>query len=205
MRPCAKATTDVRGGALPGVLMVMAWLTAIGGWLLAHVVWDQRVASVDTTTTALAAVADAMGEAARREVGRVADWQALTTADAPRPCPGGGSALPPEIDVAQATARLQAATDALSRWPSAARPAWRLFTACPATALLGQWRGRLEPPWALAWVADDPDGGVDGGAPIQLVLHVVATRPAGGWTTRTLTIRRYPAQMQPRLVAWRPG
>jgi hypothetical protein len=192
-----------RGAALPGVLIVMLWLTGISGWLVAHTVWDQRIVAVDDRSSALGQGADAMGHVATRMVGGLADWGMVTTPGPALPCPGGGPPLPPAIDPLAETTSLQATTDVLSRWDAAARPAWRYLTACQAEALQGIWRWRVPAPWLLVWASDVPDGVAIGGPDPQLVLHVVALWPEGGRAARTITLRRHAGETWARIVAWR--
>ena len=193
------------GAALPGVLLVMFWLTGISGWLVAHTIWDQRVARVDETTLALGHAADAMGEVMAGELGRLADWSTWRAPGPALPCPAGAVALPADIDAMAETSRLAAATAILSRWPATMTPTWRYLTACDASTLQGLWRGRGPAPWLLAWIADDPDSGPAGDSSLQMVLHVAALQPGRGRAHRTLTVRRYPGENTARIVAWRPG
>ena len=192
-----------RGAALPGVLIVMLWLTGISGWLVAHTVWDQRIAFVDETSLALAQGADAMAHVATRVVGGMADWSLAMTPGPELPCPAGGPPLPPEIDPPVETSHLQTATTAQSRWDGATTPVWRYLMACDAHALQGIWRWRTSAPWLLVWAADVPDGVPMDAAEAQLVLHVVAVRPEGGRAARTVTLRRHAGETWPRIVAWR--
>jgi hypothetical protein len=193
------------GAALPGVLLVMFWLTGISGWLVAHTIWDQRVARVDETTLALGHAADAMGDVMAGELGRLADWSTWRAPGPALPCPAGTVALPAEIDVMAETSRLAAATAVLSRWPGTLAPTWRYLTACDASTLQGLWRGRSTAPWLLAWIADDPDSGPAADSSSQMVLHIAAIQPGRGRADRTLTVRRYQGEATARIVAWRPG
>jgi len=196
-------TRASRGAALPGVLVVMLWLTGISGWLVAHTVWDQRVAHVDETTLALGHTADAMADVMTRTLGSTADWSTAIMPGPDVPCPHGGPPLTAAINAVVETSQLQAATDAASRWDAASTPVWRYLTACDAEALYGIWRWRIAAPWLLAWVADDPDTVPGGGAPAQVMLHVVAMHAGGGRAARTITLRRYPGETWARIVAWR--
>lgn len=197
-----RVTPASRGAALPGVLVVMLWLTGISGWLVAHTIWDQRVAQVDETTLALGHTADAMADVMTRALGSMADWSTAITPGPDLPCPHGGPPLTAAIDAVVETSQLQAVTDAASRWDAVSTPVWRYLTACNAEALHGIWRWRIAAPWLLAWVADDPDA-VPGGAPAQVMLHVVAMHAGGGRAARTITLRRYPGETWARIVAWR--
>jgi hypothetical protein len=202
MRPRSVALDRV-GAALPGVLLVMFWLTGIGGWLVALSLWDLRMHVVDEDTAALTRAADALAEVMARRLADVADWQGLLDAGAEVGCPASTAPLPAAIDLAGETIRLQASTDALSRWTGAAHPVWRFIAGCDAESLQGEWRGRGATPWLLAWVANTPGGtGVE--PPTQLALHLVALHPVRGRSARTVTLRRFPGEMSPRIVAWHP-
>lgn len=200
-----RRTHDRRGAALPAVLLVTFWLIGVTGWLVAHTMWDQRVARVEHLSMSLDQAADAMAEAMAVEVGRVADWAVLAGAPVWLPCPAGGAAVPPAIDLPGETARLQAGVAAMSRWTPVETPTWQYVTGCDAAALLGAWRGPETSPWVLAWVAAGP-GAAPAPAPLaQLVLHVVAVRVDGGRRARTVTLRRFAGEAAPRIVGWRPG
>jgi hypothetical protein len=199
-----RPVADTRAGAaLPGVLLVMFWLTGVSGWLVAHTVWDQRVATVDEATLALGQSADAMADVMTRVLGATPDWATAIAPGPDMPCPAGGPPLPPAVDALAETALVQAATDAVSRWDAASTPVWRYRTACEAAALQAIWRWRVAAPWLLAWVADDPDAIPGPGGPTQVMLHVLAVQPGGGRAARTVTLRRYPGETWARVVAWR--
>ncbi len=201
--PTARAPRQA-GAALPAVLLVMFWLTGIGGWLVAHSVWDHRMHVVDEETAALARAADALAEVMSQQLAAVADWQALLDSGVELGCSASASPLPAVVDVAGETTRLQAATDASSRWTGPAHPVWRLIAGCDAGSLQGDWRGRGATPWLLAWAANMP-GGTGVAAPDQLALHLVALHPVRGRAIRTMTVRRFPGQTSTRIVAWHPG
>ena len=198
----AMVVTRTSGAALPGVMLVMFWLTGIGGWLVAHSVWDARMHVVDEETSALAHAADALAETMARRLSDVPDWQGLVDSGADIGCGGAPSLPPATIDLPGETTRLQAATDSLSRWTASAQPVWRFVAGCDADHLQGDWRGRGPAPWLLAWVAGTPDAGAP---PTQLALHVVALHPVRGRASRTVTVRRYPGHSSTRIVAWHPG
>lgn len=189
--------------AMPAALMLSFWLTGICGWLVAHAIWDQRMAQADQHESELDHLADAMAEVMTRAMGRVADWQSVVAGGQAVLCPGQTTARLPPIDVARETTRLQQGTDSLSRWSGTDRPVWRYLAACDAADLEGDWRAPGAPPWGLVWVADDPDGPPGAAGPRQVVLHVKALRPGGGRSGRTVTLRRLDGQPYPRIVAWR--
>ncbi len=193
------------GAALPGVLLVMLWLTGVTGWLVAHTAWSAGIQREEHVVLTLGAAADAMGAMAARVLASQPDWHVVGGAAGPGPCPGAAA---PGVDpavLATEAARLQAATDAISRWPSAQRPVWRPWLACGADDLLGGWRGAGPAPWVVALVADDPDGLTLAGQPAQIAVAAVAGTADGARVRRLLAVRRAALDMPPRIVAWRQG
>lgn len=197
----APVRPDRRGAAILAVLVVMFWLTGIAGWLVAHVVWDQRVHMVDRDVGTLARAADAMIDVVTWQVSAVADWNDLLNAGTVVGCPEAGPVVPATVDVTAETERAQQTADAVSRWPSGHEPVWHPVAACGAVGLDGSWRAWDGAPWLLAWASRLP-GEAGPGPPSQLMLHVVVVRPGAGRSARTVTIRRAPGQSSARIVAW---
>lgn len=193
-----------RGAALPATLVVLFWLTGVTGWLVAHVIWAGRSQAEADAAAAHDAAADAVTLLAVQRLATVGDWAALVASAALEPCSGAAS-LPPLAEAIDVTARMQAASDAVSRWPAGVRPEWRRWLACGADDLGGDWRGRAVPPWTMALVGDDPDAHALDGPSAQLVVVGVAWSATGGRAIRVATVRRTHAVAPPRIVGWRGG
>lgn len=197
--------TSARGAALPGVLIVLLWTTGVSAWLVTHAVWTLSMERQEEGLRVVGETADALAARTVPVLDQTPDWGVLVATAALAPCPGtAGGGLPAAL-VAAETLRVQAATDAVSRWPAAQGPRWRPWLACDAGDLLGGWRAATPPPWALALIADDPDGLLLGGAPAQVVVAAVAGGPHGARALRIVSVRRGAAGWPPRIVAWRPG
>lgn len=194
-----------RGVALPGVLLLLIWLTGVTGWLVAHTAWNVTMQRDEHLSVTLGTASDALAALAARSLTHEPDWHAVLSMTTPAPCPGTTTiAVPPGVIVDETT-RLQAASDVLDRWPAGQRLQWRPWLACDAGELLGGWRASSPAPWVLALIADDPDGHVLAGQPAQVVVAAVAGAASGGRTRRIVTVRRAELHLPPSIVAWRLG
>jgi hypothetical protein len=201
MRPSSS-----RGAALPAVLLLGFLLTSVGGWLVAHAIWDQQMGADSDDHQALVLAADALGDALVASLGQVPDWSLLLAPGAPAPCPGQATAMTPPPGIALETSRLHAATATLSRWTAAETPHWRFLAECQAPVLQATWRGDPDQaPIVRAWIADDPDHSVVVAYDEQVAIHVMALGQTGQRASLTLTVRRYHPGAAPRIVAWRLG
>lgn len=194
-----------RGAALPGVLIVLLWVTGVTAWLVTHAVWTLSMERQEEGLRMVGEAADALAARAVPLLDQAPDWGVLVATAALTPCPGAVGGGVPAAIVAAETMRVQVATDAVSRWPVAQTPRWRPWLACDAGELLGGWRAASPPPWVLALIADDPDGLLLGGAPAQVVVAAVAGGPQGARALRIVSVRRGAVGWPPRIVAWRPG
>ncbi len=207
MRQPAEPVVDRReaGVALPGVLLLAAFLVGITGWLVGHVRTDvvlameqrDEAAAVQLSAGALQAVALALAQ--------VADWTVVGTAP-PMSCPAPTGPVV-ALDETQERAWLQAATDAASRW-GADTPQWQPVWACHASGVLGRWPEGGAMPGVAVWVADDPEGD---GSPLtsanqRLLLHAVAVGRSDARGMAAATISRQMPGAPVELAAWRgPG
>src|SRR5690606_38765708 len=123
---------------------------------------------------------------AARTLAAEPDWHVVLGVSGPGPCPGASLLGATADELLEETGRLQAAADALGRWPVGARPLWRPWLACGADELLGGWRAAEPAPWVVVLVADDPDGLTLDGQPAQIVLAAVAGTASGERTRRIL-------------------
>ena len=162
--------TDQRGVALIMVILVTAFLSALGLGLILAVFMDRLATGNMSGSVAMLYAADAGIELAARELARRADWNAVLAgadtsaftdgaASGVRNIPGGGT-----VDLSAATNMLncgQSANCTLAQMEASSRdrpwgvnnPRWQLFAFGPmrqfATLL------RPAPCYLVVWVADD--------------------------------------------------
>ena len=192
-----------RGVALPGVLLLAAFLVGVTGWLVGHVRSDRALrVSLDESSMATR-VAEAAVEAVGMALGQQTDWT-FVDALAPAlvcPAPPGSVVVLSEV---MERLWLQAETNAASRW-GADTPAWQPVWTCHAAALLGRWPVRGAIPSVVVWVADDPEAD---GQPLRSLnqrLLVTAVARAGSRTLgeASATVTRAGPGAPVELLAWR--
>jgi len=202
--PCRTSRGDSdRGVALPGVLLLAAFLVGVTGWLVGHVRSDLALRiSLDESSTA-ARVAEAAVEAVGMALGQQADWTFVDALTTSLICPTSPGTVVVLSEIAERT-WVQAETNAASRW-GADTPAWQPIWSCHAAGLLGRWPLRGAIPSVVVWVADDPEGD---GQPLRSLnqqLLVTAVARAGSRTLgeASVTVTRASPGAPVELVAWR--
>jgi len=192
-----------RGVALPGVLLLAAFLVGVSGWLLGHVRSDLALRVALDESAMATRVAEAAVEAVALALGQQADW---TFVDALAPvlaCPASPGSV---VAVSEVVERLwvQAETNSASRWGTDT-PVWQPVWTCHAAGLLGRWPLRGAIPSVVVWVADDPEAD---GQPLRSLnqrLLVTAVARAGSRTLgeASATVTRASPGAPVELVAWR--
>ncbi len=150
---------DERGVALIIALMATMLLTALGVALVMVTMTETQIAANYRDGQEALYAADAGVERVVQDLLLVPRWNDMLTgtvqsgfidSTATPTLPGGGET----IDLAQATAALQAETDTANLW-GANNPTWRLYASGRVTALLPT--GTIDSWMYIAvWVADDP-------------------------------------------------
>lgn len=191
------------GVALPGVLVLAAFLVGVTGWLIGHLRTDSEMAMAIEDTHVGGRVAEAALQIAALALGEVADWAAVDGLPLALACPpaAGGSAA---LDEAAERVWLQADTEASSRW-GADTPQWQLLWACHAEEVLGRWPSRGAAPSVVVWVADEPEGD---GLPLRsanqrLLLAAVAHAGGEARAAASVAIHRSGPGAPVTLGAWR--
>jgi hypothetical protein len=202
--PCRTSPrgTD-RGVALPGVLLLAAFLVGVTGWLVGHVRTDLALRiSLDEATMATR-IAEAAIESVGMALGQQADWTLVDALAPTLACPASPGSV---VAVSEVMERqwVQAEMNAASRW-GADTPAWQPVWTCHAEGLLGRWPPRGAIPPVVVWVADDPEGD---GQPLRSLnqrLLLTAVARAGGRTLgeASATVTRASPGAPVELAAWR--
>ena len=196
-----------RGVALPGVLLLAAFLVGVTGWLIGHVRTDVEMRAANEDALIASRVAEAAVQSVAMALGQQQDWLAVDSLALAMPlalpCP---SSVAPAVAVDEPAERqwLQAAMTASSRW-GADTPVWQPLWACHAAGVLGQWPARGRNPSVLIWVADDPEGD---GQPLRsgnqrLLLAAVANAGGGARGEASATVWRTGPGAPVVLAAWR--
>ena len=194
------------GVALPGVLLLAAFLVGVTGWLVGHVRSDVLLAMEQRDEEAATQLSGAAVQAVAMAFGHVPDWSAVAAMPA-LPCAAPSGPVAP-LDEGQERAWLQAATDAASRW-AVETPQWQLVWVCHASGVLDRWPSGGTMPGVAVWVADEPEG--DGtalqSANERLLLYAVALGRGGARGIASATIARQSPGAPVELAAWRgaPG
>ena len=155
-RPMIRGASRTEGVALPGVLLLAAFLVGVTGWLIGHARSDLEMATSLHEEDTLARVAGAALQSVALALGQVADWQDVGGLALVLACPAPSTGVA-AIDVATEGAWLQAVMDGTSRWGTDT-PQWRPLWACHGSGLFGVWLSRESAPAVVVWVADDPEG-----------------------------------------------
>ena len=187
---------DERGVALIIALMAAMLLTALGMALIMVTRTETKITANFRNSQEALYAADGGTERVVQDLLLVPRWNDLLTgtmtssfhdATTTPDLPGGGS----EINLASATAQLQANTDTLNLW-GANNPRWRLYAWGPVTNLLpsatiDSWM------YIAVWVADDPSE-IDGDPLTDtngvLTLHSEAWGPGGAHKIVEVTVAR---------------
>jgi hypothetical protein len=193
------------GVALPGVLLLAAFLVGVSGWMVGHVRSDLAVASAQDDEADAARLASAAVQAVAMALGRVPDWEVVSSLAMALPCPAGERPVIP-TNAGREHAWLQADTDRGSRW-GADTPLWHLLWTCHALGVHGRWSSPGALPPVLVWVADDPEGDA---SPLRstnqrLWLHAVARGTGQSRATAAAVISRSAPGAPVVLESWRTG
>lgn len=196
-------TRGDQGVALPGVLLLAAFLVSVTGWLLGHVRVEQQMAQAGEHMEVAHRAATAALELAALSLGSVPEWAAVGALIVPLACPPAGAAIVASAPAAE-TMKLQAETRAGSRW-GGNTPQWQLVWQCHAPGVLGRWPSRSPAPSLLVWAADDPE---PDGDPLlstngRLLIRALAVGANGSRATAGATIQRDAAGAPVILGAWR--
>lgn len=198
-----------RGVALPGVLLLAAFLVGVTGWLVGHVRTDIDMRAANEDALVGSRLAEAALQSVAMALGQQPDWTpiaALTFAlPLTLPCPSSATPLVPGDETRERT-WLQDETNASSRW-GADTPVWQPLWTCHAAGVLGQWPARGGNPSVLVWVADDPEGD---GQPLRsanqrLLLMAVAHAGDGARGEASATVWRTGPGAPILLAGWRPS
>ena len=191
------------GVALPGVLVLAAFLVGVTGWLIGHLRTDTAMTMAIEDTHSGGRVAEAALQIAALALGQVTDWTAVDGLSLALACPPA-SVGPVVLDAAAERVWLQADTDANSRW-GPDTPQWQLLWTCHAEGVLGRWPTRGAAPSVVVWVADDPEGD---GLPLRsanqrLLLAAVANAGGEARGGASVSITRSGPGAPVTLGAWR--
>lgn len=145
-----------RGVALPGVLILAAFLIGVTGWMVGHLRTDMAMTSELEEAHNATRLAEAAVQAVAIALGQVVDWTPVDGLALGLPCAAPSTGLVP-LDETAERLWLQADTDDASRW-GADTPRWQLLWACHGPGLLSRWPSRGTAPTVVVWVADDPEG-----------------------------------------------
>ena len=203
-RPTSRGRRD-RGVALPGAVIVAAFLAGITGWLVGHVGTDEAMTRDVEDAMAAARVADAAVETVAHALRQATDWSSVGALPLALACPSATVAVIP-LDEGRERAWVQAETDAGARW-GAETPEWVFLWACHAPGILDRWPARGLAPSVVVWVADEPEGD---GQPLlngngTLLLAAVAVARDGTRTATRAAIARTAPGDPVRILSWHPG
>ena len=194
-----------RGVALPGVLLLAAFLVGVSGWLVGHARSDAMMRAANEEGVVAVKLAESVLQSVAMALGHQPDWVLLDALTVALPCPPPDSPVVP-VDEPAERSWLQASMDASSRW-GPDTPSWQPLWACHAAAVLGRWPVRGPSPAVLVWVADDPEGD---GQPLRsgnqrLMLTAVAYTAGDARGGASATVWRTGPGEPLLLAAWRPG
>jgi hypothetical protein len=192
-----------RGVALPGVLLLAAFLVGVTGWLAGHVRTDVGMRTANEEALLGRRLAESALQSAAMALGQQPDWAPVDTLALALPCPS--SAVPVvSADEPVDRAWLQDEMNASSRW-GPDTPLWQPLWACHAAGLLGHWPARGSNPSVVVWVADEPEGD---GLPLRsgnqrLLLAAVAHVGGEARGEASATVWRTGPGSPVVLAAWR--
>ena len=196
-----------RGIALPGVLLLAAFLVGVTGWLVGHVRTDIAMRMANEEAFAGGRLAESALQSVATALSQQVDWMPVDTLGVglalTLPCPVSPVPVVP-VDEARERAWLQTDTDASGRW-GPDTPAWQPLWACHGSGVLGHWPVRGANPSVLVWVADDPEGD---GQPLRsgnqrLLLAAVAHARGDARGQASATVWRTGPGAPVLLAAWR--
>ncbi|WP_157899611.1 hypothetical protein [Luteitalea pratensis] len=196
-----------RGVALPGVLLLAAFLVGVTGWLVGHVRTDIEMRAANEEALLGSRLAESALQSVAMALGQQPDWTAVdalaVALPLTLPCPSSPVAVVPADEPTERN-WLQDAMNASSRW-GPDTPVWQPLWACHAAGVLGQWPARGRNPSVLVWVADDPEGD---GQPLRsgnqrLMLAAVAHVGGQARGEASATVWRTGAGRPILLAAWR--
>lgn len=192
-----------QGMALPGVLLLAAFLVSVTGWLVGHTRTDVSLRAALEESHRATHVAEAALQSVAMSLQAVPDWTAVDALAAALVCPPAPAAVA-ALDEPEELAWLQREVAATSRW-GADTPTWQPVWACHAAAVLGRWPDLGAIPSVAVWVADEPEGDRQ---PLRstnqrLLLTAVARVGAGARGEATATLVRAGPGAAVELDAWR--
>jgi len=196
-----------RGVALPGVLLLAAFLVGVTGWLVGHVRADIEMRAANEDALMGSRLAEAALQSVAMALGQQPDWRPVDSlalaVPLTLPCP---ASVAPVVAADEPGERqwLQDAMNASSRW-GADTPAWQPLWTCHAAGVLGRWPGHGRNPSVLVWVADDPEGD---GQPLRsgnqrLLLTAAAYARGNARSEASATVWRTGPGSPVVLAAWR--
>ena len=191
------------GVALPGVLLLSAFLVGITGWLVGHLRTDVALTAALEDAHTGARVAEAAAQAVALALAQQADWTSVDALALGLPCPASPTVVVP-LDEGAERGWIQAEMDAGSRW-GADTPEWQPVWQCHGAGVLERWPSRGATPAVAVWIADDPEGD---GQPLrsanQRLLVTAVARTAGeGRGAASATVSRVAPGFPVELAAWR--
>lgn len=191
------------GVALPGVLLLAAFLVGITGWLVGHLRTDVALTAALEDAHTAARVAEAAVQAVALALAQQADWTTVDALALAPPCPGAPAVVAPLDEVAE-RGWIQAEMDAGSRWGTDT-PEWQPVWLCHGTGVLGRWPARGATPAVAVWVADDPEGD---GQPLRsvnqrLLVTAVARTVGEARGAASATVSRVAPGSPVELASWR--
>jgi hypothetical protein len=191
------------GVALPGVLLLAAFLVGVTGWMVGHLRTDIALTAAIEDAHAGARVAEAAVQAVALALAQHADWTTVNALALGLPCPAALTTVAPLDEIVERS-WIQAEMDAGSRW-GADTPEWQPVWLCHGTGVLGRWPARGTTPAVAVWVADDPEGD---GRPLhsanQRLLVTAVSRTAGAARgAASATVSRTMPGTPVTLDAWR--
>jgi hypothetical protein len=195
-----------RGVALPGVLLLAAFLVGVTGWLVGHVRTDVGMRTANEEALLGRRLAESALQSAAMALGQQSDWMRVDALALVLPCPSSAVPIVPADELTDRT-WLQDDMNASSRWGSDT-PVWQPLWTCHAAGVLGRWPARGPNPSVVVWVADDPEGD---GLPLRsgnqrLLLAAVAHVDAEARGEASATVWRTGPGAPVLLAAWRaPG
>jgi hypothetical protein len=194
-RPLGRRLRDERGTALIIALLSTVLLTALGMMLVVVSTTETMITSNYRNSHEALYAADAAVERVVQDLLTVPRWNDVLAGQVQSgfiegtltpTLPSGG-----QLNLADATASLQADTDALDLW-GANNPLWRLYAYGPVRDLLPT--GTINSPMYVAvWVGDDPseeDGNPQSDTNGVLTLHARAYGPSGTLKIVEVTVAR---------------
>lgn len=202
-RPPTSRGRSERGVALPGVVLLAAFLVGVTGWLVGHHTTDVAMMAALEDANTGARLAEAAVQSVAMALQQQPDWTTVDALALALPCPGAPTTVAPLDEVAERR-WIQAEMAAGSRWGTDT-PEWQPVWLCHGTGVLGRWPARGATPAVAVWVADDPEGD---GQPLrsvnQRLLVTAVARTAGeARGAASATVSRMAPGAPVELASWR--